>query len=445
MFAPLPRDAAGRSRLLPVSIPFRYLGAAVVFLLIAWPLVFLGADSVPRFAGGLGPVLGALHALTLGVLVMTAIGASLQLLPVATVQAVGSVRLARALWWLLVPGVTLVVTGMAFGSVRVLAGGSVPLLVALVLFAWLLGSNLAYARRQRLSVVHGWIAWSCLLLVIASAGALVLHYLVGLPLRLRDVAGAHLIVAAYGFLGFLVLGFSYLLLPMFAVAKAPSSWVQAIVLAGSVLALLLGALSVLFAVSTEWLAVAAGLGAISALVHVLAMVQSLRRRLRRAREGWTLLVGCAWVALPLSLAIAALHMLGRLGERAPTLFGALLIVGWLLSFVLGVLERIVPFLASVHALRPGAPPPLASRFVIVRTVRIHRGAYLSAVALLLAGIAIDAPPLVRLAAAFGCVAAAAFAWFFVIVVYRLRGLRRGAMPGASSRSDVLPQTAPPLG
>ena len=64
--------SGAKSRLLPASVPFRYFGAALAFHLLAWLLVLLGAPQVPSFAGGLGAPLGALHAVTLGVLLMTA-------------------------------------------------------------------------------------------------------------------------------------------------------------------------------------------------------------------------------------------------------------------------------------------------------------------------------------------------------------------------------------
>ena len=86
--------AGAASRLLPASIPFRFFGAAVAYHLLAWIVLFAGAQSVPRFAGGLGWPLAALHLVTLGVLAMTAIGASLQLLPVATRQPVAIKTLA---------------------------------------------------------------------------------------------------------------------------------------------------------------------------------------------------------------------------------------------------------------------------------------------------------------------------------------------------------------
>ena len=96
-----------RSRLLPMSLPFRFFGAAVVFHVLAWAALLAGARDVAAFPGGLGLPFAALHLATLGVLAMTAVGATLQLLPVATRQAVGSIAAAKLVWWLLVPGVAL--------------------------------------------------------------------------------------------------------------------------------------------------------------------------------------------------------------------------------------------------------------------------------------------------------------------------------------------------
>ena len=55
-----------RSRLLPMSVPFRYFGAAVVFQLAAWGLLLSSAGDLSGFEGGLGPVFASLHLATLG-------------------------------------------------------------------------------------------------------------------------------------------------------------------------------------------------------------------------------------------------------------------------------------------------------------------------------------------------------------------------------------------
>ena len=110
-------------RLLPASIPFRYFGAAAAFHVCAWLALSAGADSAPRYRGGLGWTLAALHLITLGVLTMTAIGASLQLLPVATRQAVRSRHAPALVFWLYAPGVAAAALGMGVPSVPLLAAG----------------------------------------------------------------------------------------------------------------------------------------------------------------------------------------------------------------------------------------------------------------------------------------------------------------------------------
>ena len=75
-----------KDRLLPASVPFRFFVSATVFQVLFWAMLFYAADEVPGFADGLGPVLAAVHLTTLGVLAMTAMGATYQLLPVATRQ-----------------------------------------------------------------------------------------------------------------------------------------------------------------------------------------------------------------------------------------------------------------------------------------------------------------------------------------------------------------------
>lgn len=50
-----------RSRLLPMSLPFRYFGAAAFFHVAAWAGLFFAAPQFVRLGGGLGPVFGALR------------------------------------------------------------------------------------------------------------------------------------------------------------------------------------------------------------------------------------------------------------------------------------------------------------------------------------------------------------------------------------------------
>lgn len=165
--------AGAKGRLLPASVPLRFFGAAVAFHALAWLALLAGAADWAQWRGGLGWPLAALHLVTLGTLLSSAIGASLQLLPVATRQPVRSPRVAAALWWVYVPGVATLALGMGLAHPTLLALGAAAVVAALVAWAALLGLNLLGARGMPGVVLHGWGALAALALLAASALALV--------------------------------------------------------------------------------------------------------------------------------------------------------------------------------------------------------------------------------------------------------------------------------
>jgi len=422
--------AGAGSRLLRPSLPFRFFGAAVAFHLCAWIALFVGADAAPRFVGGLGWPLAALHLVTLGVLAMTAIGASLQLLPVATRRPVGSERWPAAIWWLYTPGVAMTALGMGTGTTTVLAAGAAAVVAALAAYAALLARNLAGARGMPVVVAHGWVALASLVVAFATALALAGAY-VGAPTIDRAAALAlHLAFAAYGFMGMLALGLSYILVPMFALAAAPAERPAWASFALAVLALLsagAGALDIAPGI-VRTAAIAAGLAA--AILHLRLMTTALATGMRRHLGRSFALVRVAWGSLVASLALALAVAQDAPVDGIATLFGLVLIGGWLLTFLLALLQRIVPFLASMHAgqvrTRGKGLPPTPSALTAERPLAIHFACHLAALALLALAIAVGSAPAVRAAAALGTVGALAFAVFFATVMWRMR---RPKVPG----------------
>jgi hypothetical protein len=398
-----------RSRLLPMQLPFRYFGAAVAFNVAAWALLLAHARELDAFAGGLGPVFAALHLATLGVLAMAAIGATLQLLPVATRQPVRALWAVKLAWWLLVAGAALFAFAAATYRVQWMGPGALAVSAALGIYGVLLYANLRGARGMRVVVMHGWAALACLAALAATGLALVARYEHGLALDYAALRNAHVVLAAYGFMGLLAVGLSNFLLPMLAVAPPPPPRHSYVVLALAVAGIALAA--------AGWMKAGALLGLAAALGHVWLMERSLRARLRAPLGTAFLLVRVSWACLLASLVVAALG-------GTPALFGLLLVPGWLLTFLLGVLQRIVPFLASVHALSGGRP--LASSLTPQRLLAAHAVLHLGALALLIAGFAVPG-------AAAGLGAALAYAAFFVYVLVKARhhGIRPRHQPAAA--------------
>jgi hypothetical protein len=389
-----------RSRLLPMSLPFRFFGAAAFFQLAAWGLLLAFSGDLPSYSVGLGPVFASLHLLTLGVLAMSAIGATLQLLPVATRQPVRTLWAVKLLWWVLVPGIAVFAAGAALYRPQLMGPGAVAVVLALLVYSMLLGRNLLGARGMRVVVAYGWAALACLAGLALTGIAIVARYEHGFALDHAAFRHAHVVLAAYGFMGLLALGLSSFLLPMLALAPPPPPRLSHAVLALSLLAIVLGSALV---------------GLAAAVAHVYLMERSLRARMRPALGPAFVLIRAAWACLVASLALAALGFPG-----GTLLFGILLVPGWLLTFLLGVLQRIVPFLASVHASTAAHGTPLISSMTPGRLLAAHRVLHLAAIAGLAAAAVFHQPLLATIAAGAGFAGAALFAAFYVFVLVKVR-------------------------
>jgi hypothetical protein len=157
----------------------------------------------------------------------------------------------------------------------------------------------------------------------------------------------------------------------------------------------------------------------------------LARRLRRRLPAGFRLIRLGWAMLPVSLVAggAAAVTTGETASRLGPVFAALLLVGWLWSMVAGILQQILPFLGSMHTARAAGRPATVSALAWRAPLTVHEAAHGIALALLVAGLLLDAPPLVRLAAASGGLGAAAFALFAATVALRTgRHLRAAGAP-----------------
>ena len=395
-----------RSRLLPMSVPFRHFGAAVVFPIPAWLLAFYFPAEIAAFAGGLGPAFAALHLVTLGTLAMAAMGASLQLLPVATRQPVRSPGAAKLAWWLFSAGIVAFASGAALYLPRLMGPGAALVVAGLTLYGALLGKNLWGARGMPVVVSHGWAALGCLAALAFTGLALVLRYEHGLALDYPAFRSAHLVLAAYGFMGLLALGLSNFLLPMLTLAPPPAARVAYTALALAVAAIALA--------SSGLPRIASLLGLCAAGLHVYSLERSLARRLRKPLGPAFVLIRVSWACLLASLA------LNVFSEGHALLFAVLLVPGWLLTFLLGVLQRVLPFLGSVHASSGARGTPLISALTLPRLLGAHAALHLGALALLAAAAALGSPALARAAGAAWLCAAGLFAFFFFYVVHKVR-------------------------
>lgn len=371
------------------------------------------------FRGGPSSTLAAVHLLTLGVLVTTSIGASVQLLPVATRRPIAAVWPIKLVFWLVVPGTVLLTGGMYVAQIVWLGPAAVITAAGLLLYCGLLADNLRRARSLPVVAAYGWAALVSLVFVVALGVALALNYQTTVLSEHGRVALAHLILGGFGFMGLLAIGFSHVLVPMFSLAAAPAETSSFTAFGFATLAVATAAAGALIG-STMGLTVAAVLGLLAAALHVRLMQQALKAGMRKRLGLSFVLIRAAWVMLlaTVTAGLAALH--GLAGPNGPTLFAFLLFWGWLLTFLMGILQRILPFLASMHANRArGGPIPAMSEFSGAYSLHVHAACHGTALVLITLAIVSDQVWFMRTGCIVGLAGAIAFSWFAVDVIRRI--------------------------
>lgn len=417
--------AGAASRLLPVSVPFRFFIGASYFHVIFWLMLFFGAGDISGFIGGLGLPLAALHVATLGVLTLTAMGATLQLLPVATRAPIGALWKAKLIFAFVFIGIHMLVAGMATSMMAPLLSGAVLCAIAMTIFLGVTGINLWAAPQANIAMAYAWVALAALALLVTSGALVAFDYSGGFLTEHARLAVTHFVLAVFGFFGLLAFGFSTILLPMFALSPSPDRRLLRAVLlvATSAITLALAAITI----DKAMLMLAAFLlGLTAVLMHIAGIEHVLRKRMRRRLDLAFLVIRIAHVVLVAGLLLGVLLTLNVPVRGGWTLFGWMMIAGWLLTFLFGILQRIMPFLASMHVGKARGRPPLLSEIGPERPLRLHAIAHGAAVLLIGAGIMADASHAIQAGAMIGLFGSLAFGWFALTVISFLTPRASGA-------------------
>jgi len=355
-----------QDRLLDPTIPYRYFATALVFHVVLWALIALNPADVTEFVGGPGPALAALHGLTLGVLSATALGAAFQMLPVATGVPLRSTAAARLVSWLYIPGTAFLIWGMHGGEHLPMAMGGIAVVFGFALFVILVGEVLWKAGAFEAVRQFGLAAMVGLIVAAALGMILIVDDGHGILERRLDIAGAHMIVAAFGFMGMLAFGFSHILIPLFALAQGVPAPESRAALGLTVIAVGSAALGTYLGMT-----VLAGGGAVVGIVGAAVPFRSMWRCLRggmRKNLGVSLvMIVSGWGALIIGLGLVVAYAGGWLEDRGLRLAVFIVLFGWLLTFLLGVLQRILPFLGAMNATGAGNKPPRPSELAPERS------------------------------------------------------------------------------
>ena len=336
----------------PFALPLRFFLTAPLFLLTAASLIVFSPETLT--SRWTPQALALTHALTLGFLAMTMLGALLQMLPVV---AGAPLPAPHRVAWLshlsLTAGSLVLITGFltaaptAFGVGIVLLGSGLAVFLAAAAISLMRAVTSATVNGVRLAAIS-------LGITLLLGVALALQRTGGWALPAVDaMLAAHVSFGLLGWVLLLVIGVAYQVVPMFQITPPYpprlSRW-----LAGAAFALL--CLHAAASLLPEPAADAATLLAESGLATVILLfalvtlrLQSRRRRklpdvtLDFWRAGMASLIAsvAVWLAAQFSPAWAG-------SDTYPLLLGVLFIGGFAVSVVNGMLYKIIPFLAWFH-------------------------------------------------------------------------------------------------
>ena len=401
----------GRARAPDTRLPLTYLGTAATAFVIA-------AVAVPWLAPELSGhyyhprVLALTHTITLGWITLAIMGASYQLIPIVLKCPLWSEHLARWQLAALVVGIAGIVAHFFVAEWSGLVWAAA--LVAVATAAHVV--NIALTLRA----LATW-TFVARFVVIALIG-ISLTILVGLALAVdhlhQHLRGdfyarlhAHVHLALLGWVLPMIVGVAERTFPMFLLGAAHDDRLERIELWGIVAgvpALVVGLLG------WKILAVAGAAGVAAAVAAHLASIVRIARARKRPTLDWPVcfLLSGAVLLVPAALLGMALLLDVIRGPRWALAYAVLGIGGWISLTIVGMMLKIVPFLAwyaAFGSVAGRAPVPSLAQLGWPAAEAVAFVGLAGGVVVLTAGVAVGWPPGIRLGGVLLAAGALAFA------------------------------------
>lgn len=340
----------GRS--IPLIVPLLFLlTGAVAAALFGIALPWIAPEAL--LSPGFPHVLALVHTATLGWLTMTMFGATMQLVPVIVVAPL---RATRFLYWhypVYLGGVLLLISGFWLMRPWLLALGGSFIVLAVIHHVIILATTLAHATKRPLTA-RFLIASLCYLCIVVSLGlTAALNFQFGfLGPNLDQLLLVHITLGVVGWLSTTLIGVSYTLVRMFALAHEHTDRLGKIVFVLLNVGIIL--LAIGFVLSWQFLILCGGATVIAtAWLFACDYWRMLRVRRRKLLDTTQYhgIVAVVYFALTIPVGVAA-ALFGWLQAGLLVALALAALVGWLGQSTTGYLYKIVPFLVWQHRYGP---------------------------------------------------------------------------------------------
>jgi hypothetical protein len=382
----------------PISVPFRFfltapLFGAVAGLILAW----LGPAALEsRWAPG---ALAMTHLIVVDFMLQAMCGSLLQFVAVVAGANIWRPHLVATVVH------PLITAGAVFLATAFLLEEQLLFLLAAAAFATAMGLFLtvmavALLRTPARGMPIHVLRLAVMGLLVTVVLGVTLAATLGMQESLQSVWSLLTLInvhVAWGLAGWalmLVIGVSYLVVPMFQLTPAYPEWFTRLLPAGLLLVLCLWSLQLLprLAGAQAWQSGVAIAGVLLAGLYAVATLW-LQARRRRRQADVTLIFwrGAMLSLLAFAVSWLAFEALPQFGNhaRAPLWLGVLALPGVFLSVIMGMLYKIMPFLNWLHLQRQGGaamPPPNMKQMIPEGAMRGQMRLHFAALALLLAAV-----------------------------------------------------------
>lgn len=351
------------------SIPVRFFLVAPLFALISGFIIAYAGESLWQTRWH-PATLAVTHAIVLGVISMIMCGAILQLLPVLAGKSLPNVAVISTLSLILMStGSLALVLAFLAGMLGLnhywfftLAGGALTLGlgVFICLILWLVRQR----NKASVSINTMRLGFMAILVVGFIASLLLSDYLLAGQYNItKQLTDSHASWGLIGWISLIIIGVSFQVLPMFHVAPAFPLWTSRYLPGVIFVALLIETLVTLVTTQLTWIDAAAwqvvqtvviSLLKIALIVYAITAINCLLRRKRKISDTsvncWFIALSCLLFCCIISLIPGSEQLLIDLGW-SPLTLASIFIYGWILSVIMAMIIKIVPFLAYLHLQR----------------------------------------------------------------------------------------------
>lgn len=348
-------------RMPPLSLPMRHFAFAAISFWVFAVSFLIAQESLLGFSFNAFLWLGTVHVLTLGWITMTMLGVMVQMATVLWETSLRGQGWIRAGWWLMAVGIVVLVGAFWVGT----SWYALPAYFLAIPVIFYLGAMIRTMwNAPKLDWTGFHMAWAMGYLIALVTVAVLLASDRHRGTIFHDPDGAliaHIHLALVGWVSLTIMGASYKLVSMFALAHTTSRTAGRIAFGLGNVGLIGLAVDALF-LGRRWMPFWSIVLGVAYLAYLSQMreIFSVRHRRLDPSLSFTLLAlagGAMWVGLGLGLAFGWLE--DTTETRAAYVFSVL--VGWVTPFILGQIHKIAPFLVWTRLFQSnawkGSPPP----------------------------------------------------------------------------------------